>query len=98
MPEVTAWTQSARLHACLCVPDRRCLPLWLLNVRQAAMGQSMSFGLTQYDVDELIAYCKGACESWESDGGWGFRCRRGSRRQAARRPLAAPARSHATRD
>lgn len=27
------------------------------------MGQSMSFGLTQYDVEELIAYTKGACES-----------------------------------
>ena len=26
------------------------------------MGQSMSFGLTQLDVDELLAFCKGACE------------------------------------
>ena len=33
------------------------------------MGQSMSFGLTQYDVDELIADCKGVC----APGCWGFR-------------------------
>ena len=30
----------------------------------AGMGQSMSFGLTQLDVDELITYSRGACESW----------------------------------
>lgn len=35
-----------------------------LRSATANMGQSMSFGLTQYDVDELIAFCKGACESW----------------------------------
>ena len=28
------------------------------------MGQAASLGLTQYDVDELIAYSKGACEWW----------------------------------
>ncbi|GAB4820563.1 hypothetical protein N2152v2_007609 [Parachlorella kessleri] len=27
------------------------------------MGQAASYGLTQYDVDELIAYTNGACES-----------------------------------
>ena len=28
------------------------------------MGQAASYGLTQYDVDELIAYTNGACESY----------------------------------
>lgn len=32
------------------------------------MGQSMSFGLTQFDVDELIAFSKGACECERCEG------------------------------
>jgi hypothetical protein len=31
------------------------------------MGQALSGGLTQYDVEEVIKSCNGACEcSWEN--------------------------------
>lgn len=36
------------------------------------MGQAASLGLTQYDVDELIAYAKGACEWWAGGVGAGM--------------------------
>ena len=28
------------------------------------MGQAMSFGLTQWDVEELMAFCKVYCDLW----------------------------------
>ena len=43
------------------------------------MGQSISFGLSQWDVDELVAYSKGARE-WSRAAWW---CVRGGERGAA---------------